>query len=102
MKHLLAVSSAKMSSLIMSLMMHFYWHLKGSNFPNHCSKTVMELNVVFFGFVVWFFFFFQSDDIPCAIIVSKSLFVSWGRKQQLSMNELFACESRGVLIIWLQ
>ncbi|RMC14800.1 hypothetical protein DUI87_06976 [Hirundo rustica rustica] len=37
-----------------------------------------------------------SDDIPCAIIVSKSLFVSWGRKQQLSMNELFACESKAL------
>lgn len=50
MKHLLAVRSAKMGSLIMSLMMYFYWHLKGSNFPNHCLKTVMELNVLFFLF----------------------------------------------------
>lgn len=97
---LLAVSSARMGSLIMSLMMYFYWHLKGSNFPNFqiFSKTTMELNVLAF----FSLFFLQSDDIPSAIIVSKSLFVSWGRKHQLSMNELFVCESKWVIIVWLQ
>lgn len=99
MKHFLAVSTAKMGSLIMSLVMYFYLHLKGSNFPNHFLKTMMELNVRVF---LVFFFFWQFDDVPCSIIVSKSPFVSWGRKQQLSMNELFACESKWVIITRLR
>lgn len=89
-KYLLTVSTTKMRYRIMALQCIFICTLRGVIF-----QTIVQNHDGVECSFLW------SDDIPCAIIVSKSLFVTQERKQQLSMNELFMCESKWLIIIWL-
>lgn len=47
------------------------------------------------SFLFFFFFFCSLMIFPVPSLYQRAFFVSWGRKQQLSMNELFAVDPSG-------
>ncbi|CAM9301408.1 unnamed protein product, partial [Bubo scandiacus] len=63
-----------------------------SRLPHCCLGVIFQITVQKHDGVKCSFLW--SDDTPYAIVLSKILFITQGRKQQLSMNELFVCESK--------